>query len=69
MGIGLNLLLTGVLVVFLIETDPLALALSIGWIVLGVVAYYGLNWFRSSRGIDEAAATDKNIPTGESDYP
>ncbi|MEF8863218.1 MAG: amino acid permease, partial [Haloarculaceae archaeon] len=43
LGILLNLLLTGVLVRYLIRTDPLALALSAGWILLGVVAYLGLN--------------------------
>ncbi|MFB6210452.1 MAG: APC family permease [Halobacteriales archaeon] len=53
LGIVLNLLLTGVLVMFLIRTDPLALGLSLAWIVLGVVVYYGLNRFRASRGIGE----------------
>ena len=43
LGILLNLLLTGVLVRYLIRTDPLALGLSAGWILLGVVAYVGLN--------------------------
>jgi amino acid transporter len=38
-GILLNLVLTGVLVEYLIRTDPLALALSAGWIALGLVAY------------------------------
>jgi amino acid transporter len=41
-GIVLNLVLTGVLVVFLVRTDPLALGLSAGWILLGGVAYLGL---------------------------
>ena len=41
-GIVLNLVLTGVLVVFLVRTDPLALGLSAGWLLLGGVAYLGL---------------------------
>jgi hypothetical protein len=47
-GIALNLLLTGVLVVYLVRTDPLALGLSAGWILLGGVAYLLLNRIRSS---------------------
>lgn len=46
-GIALNLLLTGVLVEFLIRTDPLALGLSVGWILLGGVAYVSLNRVRT----------------------
>jgi len=42
MGILLNLVLTGVLVVYLVRTDPLALGLSVGWIVLGALAYFGV---------------------------
>jgi APA family basic amino acid/polyamine antiporter len=42
LGIVLNLLLTGVLVEYLFRTDRLALALSAGWIALGVVGYYAL---------------------------
>ncbi|WP_136715804.1 APC family permease [Halorientalis salina] len=52
LGIGLNLLLTVVLVVFLVQTDPLALVLSVGWILLGGVAYVALNRFRAARDID-----------------
>jgi APA family basic amino acid/polyamine antiporter len=47
-GVALNLLLTGVLVEYLIRTDPLALALSAAWIVLGGVAYVAMNRYRSS---------------------
>jgi len=43
LGIVLNLVLTGVLISFLVRTDPLALILSAGWIVLGVVAYVALD--------------------------
>jgi len=39
LGILLNLLLTGVLIRYLLRTDTLALLLSIGWIVLGGIAY------------------------------
>nr|WP_283102381.1 APC family permease [Haloplanus sp. XH21] len=38
-GIGLNLLLTGVLIRHLFRSDPRALVLSAGWILLGGVAY------------------------------
>lgn len=46
-GIALNLLLTGVLVEFLIRTDPLALGLSVGWVLLGGAAYVSLNRVRT----------------------
>ncbi|MFB6218536.1 MAG: APC family permease [Halobacteriaceae archaeon] len=65
LGVVLNLLLTGVLVVFLVRTDPLALALSVGWILLGGVAYVALNRFRASRDIGGATGTD--ITAGEGD--
>jgi amino acid transporter len=42
-GILLNLLLTGVLVAYLFRTDRLALALSAGWVLIGVLAHYALN--------------------------
>ncbi|MFB6168583.1 MAG: APC family permease [Haloferacaceae archaeon] len=53
LGIVLNLVLTGVLVRYLLRTDQLALLLSASWIVLGVVAYYTLNWYRSPDAADE----------------
>jgi hypothetical protein len=43
----LNLVLTGVLVVYLVQTDLLALGLSAAWMVLGVGAYYALRRYRS----------------------
>ena len=46
-GIVLNLVLTGVLVEYLIRTDPLALGLSVGWILLGGAAYLALKRIRS----------------------
>ncbi|MDQ2054171.1 APC family permease [Halobellus sp. H-GB7] len=66
LGIGLNLILTGVLVVYLVRTDPLALLLSVGWIVLGAIAYYGLKWYRARQ---EADAERSSIaePTTEDD--
>ena len=63
LGIGLNLLLTGVLVVYLVRTDPLALGLSAGWIALGGVAYAGLRLYRSPRGGAEST-TDVGTETG-----
>ncbi|WP_135805807.1 APC family permease [Halorussus marinus] len=52
MGIGLNLLLTVVLVVFLVRTDPMALVLSVGWMLLGGVAYVALDRVRAMQGAD-----------------
>jgi len=46
LGIALNLLLAGVLVEYLIRTDPLALALSVAWILLGGLAYFALERLR-----------------------
>ena len=46
LGIALNLLLAGVLVEYLIRTDPLALALSVAWLLLGGLAYLGLERLR-----------------------
>lgn len=54
LGIGLNLLLTGVLVVYLVQTDLLALVLSAGWILAGGLMYVALNRYRGSEeGPDE----------------
>ena len=55
LAILLNLLLTGVLIEYLFRTDRLALALSAGWIVLGVVAYYALERRRASATEDAPA--------------
>jgi hypothetical protein len=49
----LNLVLTGVLLFYLVQTDPLALVLSVAWILLGVVAYYGLARLRSPGPVEE----------------
>jgi amino acid transporter len=69
LGIVLNLVLTGVLVVYLVDTDPLALGLSAGWIVLGAVAYYALDWYRSAGDVDESPAGGEaaDAPPAEDD--
>jgi amino acid transporter len=64
MGMGLNALLTVVLVVYLIRTDPLALALSAGWILFGVVAYYLLRVYRGRAVPDASESTDTTISEG-----
>jgi amino acid transporter len=60
LGIVLNLLLTGVLVAFLVRTDPLALVLSGGWILLGVVAYVALDRRTTGRGKGESEREGSN---------
>jgi amino acid transporter len=60
LGIVLNLVLTAILIFYLIRTDPLALVLSVGWVALGGVAYYGLGWLRAST----AAERDRRASTG-----
>jgi hypothetical protein len=70
LGIVLNLVLTGVLVQFLIRTDPLALLLSGAWIGLGGVAYVLLNRYGPSRdtapgGVGEAGDLGEAGETGE----
>jgi len=59
LGILLNLLLTGVLVRYLLRTDTLALLLSVGWIVLGVVAYAV---YAGLKGDD---ASESTVTTGD----
>jgi amino acid transporter len=64
LGIVLNLLLTGVLIRFLLRTDQLALLLSGAWILLGVVAYYGLNRYRSPTGVETETETETGAGVG-----
>jgi amino acid transporter len=71
-GVALNLVLTVVLVEYLIRTDPLALGLSVGWIVLGGVAYLLLRRIRPraererERGSEGGAVTDTEMtPEGD----
>jgi amino acid transporter len=61
MGILLNLLLTGVLIEYLIRTDPLALVLSGAWIALGLGAYLFANRGETS----EPAPAAEPDPTAE----
>ncbi|MFC4405998.1 APC family permease [Haloarchaeobius iranensis] len=65
MGILLNLVLTGVLVEYLLRTDPLALVLSVAWILLGVVFYFA--YFRETgsaeRGGQKTADTGPDSTT------
>jgi amino acid transporter len=55
-GIALNLVLAGVLVEYLVRTDPLALALSAGWLALGVAVYAA---FERRRDADRTAGTEE----------
>lgn len=64
LGIGLNLVLTLVLVAFLVQTDPMALGLSLGWLGLGAVAYYALDRYRLARGA-EAGSTQGTVTAEE----
>jgi amino acid transporter len=69
-GAGLNLVLTGVLVEYLVRTDPLALGLSVGWILLGVVAYLLLNAIRDRSTAETGVGdTDGTIPPQADDQP
>ncbi|KAA9398536.1 amino acid permease [Haloarcula sp. CBA1130] len=62
-GIALNLLLTGVLIEFLLRTDPLALTLSAAWILLGAIAYFALNRAKK-RSESEPTTDDTEITQG-----
>jgi APA family basic amino acid/polyamine antiporter len=65
-GIALNLILTAVLVEYLLRTDPLALVLSVTWILLGGVAYLALNRLRTPSGRAQTG-TDTEINAGRND--
>ncbi|MDH5019716.1 APC family permease [Halobacterium rubrum] len=58
-GVVLNLILTGVLVEYLLQTDPLALVLSVAWILLGGLAYVAINRLkgRSDRKMTDSDTT------------
>jgi APA family basic amino acid/polyamine antiporter len=64
-GIALNLVLTAVLVEYLLRTDPLALALSAGWIILGGAAYLGLNRLKNPPEKDTTDSDAKITPRTE----
>jgi amino acid transporter len=63
LGIVLNLVLTGVLIRYLLQTDTLALLLSVGWIALGSIAYAVHVRLRS----DEEEGTDDHAVPGSDD--
>jgi amino acid transporter len=62
LGILLNSVLTVVLIVYLVQTDPLALLLSGSWILVGVGAFYGLRARR--RAATDHENTDSSIADG-----
>ncbi len=64
-GIALNLLLTGVLVEYLLRTDPLALALSVAWILLGALVYFALKRVKGQSDSNQAAAATEITPEAE----
>jgi amino acid transporter len=64
-GIALNLVLTVVLVEYLVRTDPLALALSVAWILLGGVAYLALDRLRASSEPGGTATDTEITPEAE----
>jgi len=64
-GIALNLLLAGVLVEYLLRTDPLALVLSATWILLGGVAYFALNRLRTQPDRGSTGADTEITPEAE----
>ena len=73
LGIALNTILAGVLVEYLLRTDRLALALSAGWIAVGLVVYYALERYRGrsanitpdSGGAAAGAADAPNTDEGD----
>jgi len=62
LGIVLNLILTGVLVEYLLRTDVLALALSAGWILLGIVAYAVYTRLGADESASEPTDPDETAP-------
>ena len=65
LGIVLNLVLAGVLVEYLIRTDPLALILSVAWIVLGGLIYAGLTRLKARPGRGTTESDAEVTPTAE----
>jgi amino acid transporter len=64
-GVALNLLLTGVLVEYLLRTDPLALGLSVAWILLGGLMYVALNRVRARSDRGENRTDTEMTPATE----
>ncbi|MFB6173749.1 MAG: amino acid transporter, partial [Halobacteriales archaeon] len=63
LGILLNGVLTVVLIEYLVRTDPLALVLSAAWLLLGAVAYAGLE--RAGAGAEGAVPAPGDGPEAE----
>ena len=55
LGITFNLLLAGVLVEYLLRTDPLALLLSVGWLVFGGVVYTTLDRVKTNSAPEQSS--------------
>ena len=66
-GIVLNLVLTGVLVEYLVRTDPLALALSAGWILLGLVVYLAVIRGGGTSEVEPMGGADTSPAEGDDD--
>ncbi|MHB9286017.1 APC family permease [Halobacteriales archaeon Cl-PHB] len=62
LGIALNLVLAGVLVEYLIRSDPLALLLSVAWILLGGLVYVALERLRATPDTVKGAG-DTRMPS------
>jgi hypothetical protein len=65
LGVALNLILAGVLVEYLIRTDPLALILSVTWILLGGVVYVALDRLKAQPDRGPFGGETEITPTAE----
>jgi APA family basic amino acid/polyamine antiporter len=65
LGIALNLILAGILVEYLIRTDPLALLLSVMWILLGGLVYLALDRLKAQPDRGPIEGETKITPTVE----
>ena len=64
LAIVLNGVLAVVLIGFLIQTDLLALLLSVGWLAAGAVMYVALNKYRGRATVEEPQTTPEQ-PAGD----
>jgi amino acid transporter len=64
LAIVLNGVLAVVLIGFLIQTDLLALLLSVGWLAAGAVMYVALNKYRAQATVEEPQTTPEQ-PAGD----
>lgn len=62
LAIVLNGILAVVLIRFLVQTDPLALFLSAGWLGAGAVMYVALNKFRARGTAEEETEIGSDQP-------